>query len=154
MGVLLGGDKAWKVRNKGDLNISYEWINNEPAMCVYPAIRRNIHQGALVIPIEAAWKYANANGEPNVEYITAMAIKACQHMGMQPEKSVIHRIIDVIVDGLPDLVEMPPEPPSHQIDRVNGSPKVGDLVIKVDGETILETEVNDLQAGAVSGAIN
>lgn len=154
MGILLGGEKAWRKREHGDLVISYEWLNNEPCMCIFPKIRRQDHQGALVIPIESAHKYVESNGYPNVEYTTGMALQACIHMGMLPEKSTIHRIIDAIADGLPDLVDMPPEPPAHQIDKIDTAPTVGDLSIQVDGETILETEVNDIQADSISGAMN
>lgn len=138
MGLIVGGEKAWRKYRKGDIGISYHWVNGEPAMVLFPGNRQASPLiTPFVIPLSVGHQYVNSDGHPNLVNAMAAAIEAAQCLGMAPEMSTIHRIIDAIVEGMPDLVCMPPEP-----DWANPVPKVdGELTIKRDGETVLETSV-------------
>ena len=59
-------------------------------------------------------------------------------------------IIDVICDGLPDLVAMPPEPADVVEQAVKEN--VGELSMVLDGRTVAETVITDLDAAELAGA--
>lgn len=138
MSFIVGGPKAWKVYRKGDIGISFHWVNGEPAMVLFPANRASSKSVIpFAIPLGVAWQYANSDGHPNLVHTLAAATDAARCLGMAPDLGTIHRIVDAIVDGIPDLVTMPPEPISHDT-----APKLdGELSIKRDGETVIEVPV-------------
>jgi hypothetical protein len=129
MGVLIGGDKAWKVRRKGELVISYQWLNEEPTMIIFPA-RPSGKAGCYAIGLSAAYKYADSETGAPTEYLIRQADVAAEVMGMFATRDTLRTIATVIVDGLPDLVEMPPVP-----DIFNPLPK-GEMKLQLDGKTI------------------
>ena len=140
MPVLLGGETAWRVRTNGEIVSSYQWMNGEPAMFLY---RRGARVGAaFVLPLKNAYLWANNNGHPNLDHAIPSAETVAKVLGLSADRSSITRIIDVILDGLPDLVAMPPQRP---IDTPK-APTVGEMAIKLDGQTIAEFEVPDLPA--------
>jgi hypothetical protein len=59
--------------------------------------------------------------------------------------SVLHRIIDAIVEAAPDLVAMPPEPTSLAREREQAGAVVGELTIKDKGgeRTIAEHVIHE-----------
>lgn len=140
MPVEIGGEKAWRKYVKGDIGVSFQWVNNEPAMILFPVRRQKLDAGAFVICLSAAHLYAQNDGHPALHYCIPKAIEAAKIMGMSVDKLTIHRIVDVILDAMPDLVSMPPEPNWAQIEKRGDT--AGELVIKVDGETIMEREVS------------
>jgi hypothetical protein len=150
MGVVIGGEKAWKVRRLGDLGIAYHWINGEPAMCLFPIRKRIATAGSFVIPIESSFKYVHSNGHPNIEYFKFAAAEAAETMGFSREDKFIKRkIIDAIADGMSDLIEMPPEPPDMVSKAVQEN--VGEMSMIMDGEVIAEKELTALDANELSG---
>jgi len=138
MGVLIGGEKAWATRRNGEIGVSLEWMNGEPHMILFPT---NGHPdkgaGAFCIPIDSAWKYVHSDGHPNYEYIASQAPIACQMMGLVESKQRVYRIAETIADNMGDLLKMPPEPVSQQ----EKPAPVGEMTIKLDGETVHEEEV-------------
>ena len=138
MGLIIGGDKAWRKYRKGDIAIAYHWVNGEPAMVLFPGNRTASPLiTPFVIPLSVGHQYVNSDGHPNLVNAMAAAIEAAQCLGMAPEMSTIHRIIDAIVEGMQDLVCMPPEP-----DWADTTPKVdGELSILRDGEKVAEVAV-------------
>lgn len=153
MGVAIGGEKAWKVYKSGDVGVAFHWINEEPAMCLFPLHRTMVNAGSYVICLSAAFNYVNSNGHPNLEYMVPAAIEAAKTMGFNASDSfVLKRIVDAICDGMPDLVEMPPEP-ENLVDEAVRQETVGELTMKLDGKTIAEKEVSALDA-AEMGAIS
>ena len=144
MGMVIGGDRAWRRFRKGDIAVALHWVNGEPAMVLFPAhmtesrVRRIV---PFVIPLSVGHEYVASDGHPNLMRALQGATEAAICLGMQPELSVVHRIIDAIVEAIPDLVAMPPEPTALQ--RVDQGPAVGELSIKVDGQTVKEIEVSD-----------
>ena len=144
MGMVIGGERAWRRFRKGDIAVALHWINGEPAMVLFPAnmtesrVRRIV---PFVIPLSVGHEYVASDGHPNLMRALQGATEAAICLGMQPELSVVHRIIDAIVEAIPDLVAMPPEPTALQ--RQDQGPAVGELSIQVDGQVVKEVEVSD-----------
>lgn len=138
MPMILGGEKAWKVYSKGDLVVAFHWLNEEPAMFIYPKNASSMQRTAFVIPIESAFKYANANGYPT-PYAAQMAHKCAEVLGLFPDRFLVTRIMDVIMEGIVDLIEMPPEPVGL---NAQDTQAVGELLVKVDGQTRVHAEIN------------
>lgn len=139
MPVQIGGPKAWKVRQHGDIGVSFQWVNEEPAMILFPARRSLPGAGAYVICLSAAFRYANSKtGAPTPFLVQSAALAAKQFGFMPTDTFAARKIAEVIVDSLPDLVDMPPEPTGMTKEQ---TATIGEMVIKVDGETIAEREV-------------
>ena len=137
--VALGGETAWRVyRSQGGIGVAYHWIEGKPSMCLYPLSAMTIKPpGAYVIPQREAYRFAHSNGEPELDEAIPAAARACEIMGVHQTPAMLRHIVDAILDGLPDLIEMPPEP--EQLKPVK--PNVGEMAIKVDGETVMERTV-------------
>lgn len=117
--VELGGERAWLVRVKGDIVCSFQWLDRpaiskegpHPCMALYPAVPR-MEAGAYVVPYRNIWAYANEDGSPS-EHLLNAAFQATIDMGFFPDQCTVHRVVDIIVDGLEDLKKMPSEQPAH-----------------------------------------
>jgi hypothetical protein len=115
--VELAGERAWLTRTKGDITCSYQWIQVDEldrdapvaCMCLFPNMR-HMDTAAYVIPQRNAHEYATNRGEQSPA-LMGMAFKAAAHMGFFPDTSTVHRIMDIVIDGLPDLIRMPSEQP-------------------------------------------
>lgn len=146
MGIVVGGERAWRVFRKGDIAVALHWINGEPAMVLFPAamtegkVRRIV---PFVVPLAVLHEYVRSDGHPNLMRALQGATDAARCLGMTPELSVVHRIIDLIVEAAPDLVAMPPEPVALAQEREQAGPVVGELTLKDGGRTVVETEVRD-----------
>lgn len=112
MGAMIGGPKSWKQRIKGDIVVSYQWLNAEPAMVLFPKRKQTLDSGAFAICLSAAHQYANSDGYPT-QYALHQAVRGAKIMGFFPDKATCIRIVDAIIDGIPDLVEMPPINPGY-----------------------------------------
>jgi hypothetical protein len=120
--VELGGERAWRQRVIGDIVVSYQWIDlraagdataagqPEPCMCLFPAFRR-MHTGAYTIPFRNAFAYVDNKGNPTPQLMKTACL-AAETLGFDMnDRSAIRRMLDVIVEGIPDLIEMPSEQP-------------------------------------------
>jgi len=113
--VQLGGERAWLQRVKGDIVCCFQWLDRSdidpegphPCMVLFPAVRR-METGAYVIPQRNAYAFADKHGNPT-PHLLGSAFKAAMDMGFYPDSMTVHRIVDVIVEGLADLVKMPSE---------------------------------------------
>lgn len=141
--ILLGGKTAWRVRRVGPMVLSYQWLDGKPAMFVYPENRPEGY-GALCIPLDSAHLWAKADGYPHLEHAIPTAMRAAPTMGVGVSKPGIHMIVDAVLEGIPDLLRMPPEPPR----RPKASPVLGELAIKEGGRTISEREITADEAEA------
>jgi hypothetical protein len=112
--VEIGGDRCWMQRVKGDICVTFQWLmagRKEPSPCmVLTPMAVKLDGGAYVIPQENAYEYADILGNPTPHLMVA-AFNAAQQMGFFPDQSTVFRIVDIIVDGLPDLIRMPSEQP-------------------------------------------
>lgn len=144
MPVQVGGAKAWKVRQHGDIGVSFQWVNEEPAMIIFPARRSLPGAGAYVIALSAAFKYADPKTGGPTQYLIVQSFAAAQQLGFMATDTFAERkIANIIVDSLPDLVDMPPEP---QLFNAEQQQAIGEMAIKVDGQTIAEKEITALDA--------
>lgn len=139
MPVQIGGAKAWKVRQHGDIGVSFQWVNEEPAMILFPARRSLPCAGAYVIALSAAFKYADSRTGGPTQYLVQASFLAAQQLGFaKTDTFAARKIAEVIVDSLPDLVEMPPEPQQFNQEQARA---IGEMAIKIDGQTVHESEV-------------
>jgi len=139
MPVQIGGAKAWKVRRHGDIGVSFQWVNEEPAMILFPANRSLPGAGAFVICLSAAFKYADSKSGAPTPYLIQAAAQAATQLGfMATDTFALRRIADVIVDSLPDLVDMPPEPQQFNAEQAQA---IGEMVVKIGGKTVHESVV-------------
>lgn len=119
--VELGGERAWLQRVKGDIVCSFQWLQLDeldpdapiPCMCLFPTVRR-METGAYVIPQRNAYAYATNRGGPTPALL-ASAFQAAQDLGFFPDKTTVTRVMDIVLEGLPDLIRMPSEQP-HSLD--------------------------------------
>lgn len=139
MPVQIGGSKAWKVRSHGDINVSFQWVNEEPAMILFPARRTLPGAGVYVICLSAAFKYADSKTGGPTPYLVRASMAAAQQLGfMSTDTFAARKIAEVIVDSLPDLIDMPPEPQQFNQEQAQA---IGEMAIKIDGQTVHEAEI-------------
>lgn len=144
MGIMLGGERCWKKRRaKGGLAVFYEWFEGEGTMFL-----TREHQGVLAgnkgscaITQPQAYLYADSKtGAPTMRLLQ-FAMKACVELSMEPSRMNIRHIADAIVDGLEDLVRMPPEPTERQLTGKTPRP-IGELELMDHGRTVISTEIH------------
>lgn len=135
MGIVIGGEKAWKTYRHGDIGVAYHWVNGEPAMVLFPATRNT--GGSFAICLSSAHLYAESNGYAT-RHAAGKAYEAAEVLGIGFERATIFRLISAILDGIPDLVAMPPE----RVDR-DTSDAIGEMRVLVDGEVISERVVTE-----------
>ena len=121
--VELGGERAWRQRVIGDVVCSYQWLDlraagdesaedgPEPCMVLFPAYRR-MEAGAYTIPMRNAYAYVDTKGNPTPQLLKTCAL-AAETLGFDMnDRASITRMIDIICEGIPDLIDMPSEQPS------------------------------------------
>lgn len=139
--VSFGGPECWKTATKGDIAISFQWLDtnhesgdDQPCMCLYK-VNPTSRQGAYVLPQESAFMFADSRGKPT-SHLFAGAFKAAVQMGFYPDKFTVHRVVDIVVEYLPELIRMPSAPQRPQLKNplIQGI----EMALKVDGKTIHE----------------
>lgn len=135
---------AYSKRLTGDICIYYHWDKIEgkmrPCMSLYPKYPAlSLMPKVATIPIKNAHECVDSRTGAPTHYLIQCAHIMCVAMGMYPDASTLRRIADIIVDGIPDLVGMPPF--SERRDTDMAPPETAELVIKRDGETIHHSEV-------------
>lgn len=141
-GVSFGGASAWKVQQVGDIVRAYHWVNDEPAMVLYPA-RARLNAGAYVICLSSAFLY------DDMKYLVRQAATAARVMGMDETSYTINRIGTAIHDGLLDLIKQPPEP--QWVKDLERGAAIAEMEVKANGKTIIEREVFEGDRGSVHG---
>lgn len=101
--VMFGGPKARGTRVHGDIVVSYQYANGEPALVLWPK-RPTARSGAFCICLSSAFKYAED------AYLVEQAAKACEVLQLFPTKQTVFQIASAIQDNLDELVKMKPEP--------------------------------------------
>jgi hypothetical protein len=139
--VMIGGERAWKQRTIRDIVCSFQWLDRPdidpegPHPCMILHRRDNtMDRGAYVIPQRNAYAYATPSGEPTPQ-LMASAFLATTQLGFHPDTSTVHRLIDIIVEGLADLVLMPSTQPGEFDLRKYGVHGI-EATAKVNGKTI------------------
>lgn len=121
--VALGGANAWRTRRIKDVYCSFQWLDLRqwgfentpdhacvPCMCLFRPT--NTGRGAYVIPQAHAFLFGTRAGHPTNHLLTS-AFQIAEDLGFDMrDKHAIRQCIDVVIEGLPDLVLMPTEPPN------------------------------------------
>jgi hypothetical protein len=136
MGLILGGENAWKVRKVGSLVVALHWINSEPALVIFP-IRKPLGCVPYVLPFSEAHAFATNQGYPTPHCIQR-AVVAAGVMGMDNGKSTIKNIVEAILDSIEDMKNMPPER-----EKKDTSPPLGVATLFQGGSKIVEGEVTE-----------
>lgn len=137
--------KAWKHQRHGDLVVVLTWVNDERALVLLPAIRKDA--GWYVVAESAAFRWATDSGNRELRHEAMIhAVKqgriACEQLGIEPNRSNVARVISIITGWLPDLIRMPsaPEPEFKP-----GS--YGSLILNADGVPIAGEDLREEIAG-------
>jgi hypothetical protein len=120
--------KAYRVRQHGDITVIYTWVNDERALVLVPSYR----PGApwYVVMDSAAYTWDDSDPS-NVPTVARKAAKACEVLGLEPTAQNSMRVAGIIIDGLPDLIRMPPAPaPDYH------AASFGHLELRADGQAI------------------
>ena len=113
MPVSLDLRKAHKHQRHGDLVVVLTWVDDQRAMVLMPALRRDA--GWYIVQESAAYKW----GVDHPDYFIAREARAhaarqsaiaCQQLGLEPSKMNRAKIISIVTGWLPDLVTMPSAP--------------------------------------------
>lgn len=139
--VCLGGSQALRTYRKGEVVLALQYLHcgepeTEPCMALFAANPSPTLGGAYVIPQRNAHLHATNQGHATPELMGA-AFKACVAMGLHPSKSLVHQIMDVVLDAVPELLRMPSIPASAAPEPkrlVHGI----ELSAKVNGKTVHE----------------
>lgn len=148
--VGLGGTEAWRQRTIKGITCSFQWIDlsgtfinstgamGESAnacMCLFNATRR-AKAGAYVIPQQNAYQFGDRNGHPTTHLLSA-GFALAQHLGFDMrDKMAIRQAIDIIIEGLPDLILMPSEPPNAPEVILKEAIRGIEATVKVGGKTV------------------
>jgi len=148
-GILIGGKHARFQRRHGDIVASYQYVNGERAMALWPVIRK-MRPGAFIVCDSAAWRYSPDH--PRSEwydekgklqcgplYLMQQARVAAHVMGMDDTKPTIMRIASIIAEGLIDLVRLRPERPEDN--QNHGRKAIGRATLLVNGKPVAEEDV-------------
>lgn len=136
--VMLGGD-VFDQRVTGDIVSEFKWVDGEPVMLIYKRVLGN-NTPAYMIEMADAHLFALSSGAPSKALLGKLCHEAARAIGSEHDKATIFRLIDVIMDGLPDLLRMPPEPKEHEIANRPSSGN-DEMSIKVNGQTVIEVVV-------------
>ncbi len=128
MGATLDLNKAHLTRQHGDLLAIYTYVNDERALVLIPAYRKN---SAWYIVLEsAAYKY------DNLRYLANQCRTAAEVLGMEPSPNNWVKLATIIMEGLPDLIEMPSE-----ADAMLSRATYGEMKLMEDGKLIAGEEI-------------
>lgn len=132
-GIILGGQKARFTRRFGDIGVSYQYVNGERAMCLWPIHRPGA--AAVIICDSAAYRYADDRYliEKSMEYADMWGDHASRYRAFQ--------IAKIISEGLGDLVLLPPEPDTPDYAGPVVSPSGDTIEIKAGGKTIAHADL-------------
>lgn len=145
MGLMVGGDDAWKVHRTGELVVAFHWVGSggndpEPTMCLYPA-HPSRKAGVVMIGLSAAYKYVDSRSGDPTPYLVQQCVPFSEHMGMVITSGTLRKIANTVVDFIPDLLAMPNEPDELDAIRRAKEGKVGEMSIIANGEKVLEVAV-------------
>lgn len=140
MSATLDPRKAFLTRRHGDLLAIYSWVNDERALILLPAHRPGTPWYVVLESAALTWDDSNP---ANVPAVAAKALKACEVLGFEPTPRNAQRIAAIVIDGLPDLIRMPADPPAELHDT-----SIGRLTLRADGRTLAEQDLRFERAGA------
>lgn len=127
-GIMLGGPNARYQRVHGDIVASYQYVNDERAMVLWPQFRKNVT--AFVVCDSAAWKYDDP------VYLAKQARHVANLWGEAPDSQRWFQIAKIIHEGLADLIRLKPKPViAHTM------PTIGEMELMVAGRRVAGAEM-------------
>lgn len=137
MAISLDPRKAHLVRRHGDIFAIYTWMDDTRTLILIPAMRKGAPW--FCIKEDVAYKY------DDVAYLAKMSAKAAEVLGMDESTSTWRKIATIIVEGLPDLIEMPSAPLPEMETASHG-----EMQLRANGELLSGTEIRfEKEAGVV-----
>lgn len=140
MSVSIDSTKAHLTRVHGEITAIYTWMNDERVLLLAATHR----PGNAFVPGAPVYviKESNAHAYDDPRQLAATANKAAEVLGLG--STAVFKIADIIIDGLPDLIEMPSAP--QEKDYYKGSH--GQMILSADGKPIAAEEIRIEKAGA------
>lgn len=132
-GIILGGPKSRFTRRFGDIGVSYQYVNGERAMCLWPIYRPGA--AAAIICDSAAYRYADDR------YLIEKALEFADMWGDHASRYRAFQIAKIISEGLGDLVMMPPEPEARDYAGQMAGPSGDEIEFKVSGKTVAAADL-------------
>jgi hypothetical protein len=143
--VAIGGQHAYKNFRKGNISISLQWLligekqEITACMCIYPANAMMMNVGAFAIPMQNAYLFADSKTGAPTPFLLEQAYEAVKHIGLFADRDTTFRMVDAIVESLPDLLAMPDIPDERQETELFSKPKLGiEVVATRNGQTMFE----------------
>lgn len=138
--VMLGGEHTVLRHVSRGIVSEFTWRGGEPVMILFKDTGMAGRCGAYLIELKDAFHYADSRGNPSTTLIDHSRA-ACAAMGWdRNDKFAVFNVMTVILEGLPDLIKMPPPPRELERREQVGGGK-NELTLKLDGKTILEALV-------------
>jgi hypothetical protein len=145
--VALGGASAWRQRTIRGIVCSYQWLDlrahgaddtpenaNAACMCLFRP--GSMGRGAYVVPQANAFHYGDNRGNPT-PHLAKAAFLAAEQLGFDMrDKHAIQQVMTIILEGIPDLIDMPSEAPNHAETMVKRAVHGIEAVAKVNGKTV------------------
>ncbi len=127
------GKDCYLRRVTGDVVVEYTWYNDWPVMALYRALPAK-KTSVFLIELDDAHLYVDSDGYPTRKLI-AHSLQAAQNLGFGLDKYAARRLADVILDGIADLIKMPPAPRAPRA----AAPTLGaKMALQVGGQTVRE----------------
>lgn len=147
--VALGGASAWRQRNLRGIVCSYQWLDLRPhgaedtpenanvaCMCLFRP--GSLERGAYIVPQPNAFHYGDNRGNPT-PHLAKAAFLAAQQLGFDMrDKHAIRQVMTVILEGIPDLIDMPSEAPNNVETVARKAIQGIQASAKVNGKTVHE----------------
>jgi len=140
MPVTLDTTKAHLTRVHGEVTAIYTWINDKRAL-VLAATHRPGNAFVPGAPIYVLFE-ENAHAYAEAKQLHDTAQKAAEVLGLGG--MAWYKIATIIIDGLPDLIEMPSAPDEKEY--YSGSH--GQMILSADGKPIAAEEIRIEKSGA------
>lgn len=149
--VALGGASAWRQRVIRGIVCSYQWLDLRPhgypdtpenanvaCMCLFRP--GSMARGAYVVPQANAFEYGDNRGNPT-PHLAKAAFMAAEQLGFDMrDKHAIRNVMTIILEGIPDLIDMPSEAPNNTETQVRRAILGIEATAKINGKTV-HTEV-------------
>lgn len=145
VGFVLGGPTAWRTRTKGDICAAFHWFGkeDEPTVFFWPRYANLLATKVVPfgLPLGVAHELVldGKAGKVDTHALLAKATRAASLWGMEADYGVVHRVMDLMLECLDDLCDMPPKPRSL-VEQQCGTP-AGELTFTAAGKTLFEGEV-------------
>ena len=135
MGMIVGGPRAWKKHKIGQFILAFHWVNNEGSMVI--AAHKRPNTPAIIIGQSMAHEYADSKSGDPTPYCAHKCLEYVGAMGLL--KMEAPKLMQLIVEAIPDLLEMPPEPDWEKLESSSKAVDNAVASLIADGKTVFET---------------